>query len=148
MLEETGRVVAVDDQVVWISSSRTSSCMSCSASKGCGQKALAEYASRKSEDLRVENLAGVDVRVGDQVIIGIREGSFLKASLLLYTLPLLLLFVGGYLGTLQGDSELPAILGSAVGLAVGLLVARILGQRLGRDCQYQPILLKVIPQSS
>ncbi|GGO82453.1 hypothetical protein GCM10011348_23880 [Marinobacterium nitratireducens] len=148
MLEESGLVVAIDGRDIWITSSRTSSCMSCSASKGCGQKALAEYAGKKAEDLCIENTAGVDVRVGDRVVVGINEGAFLKASLLLYTLPLLLLFAGGYLGTLRSDSELPAILGAGIGLAAGLLIARTLGQRLGRSCRYRPELLKVISQGT
>lgn len=147
MLEEAGRVVAVDEHGIWVEANRTSSCMSCTASKGCGQKALAEYASRHSSDLQVGNPSGFEVQVGDQVTVGIREGSFLKASLLLYTLPLLLLFFGGYLGSLQGESELPAIVGSALGLLLGLVLARGIGQRLGRSCQYQPVLLKVIPRS-
>jgi len=147
MLEEAGRVVAVDELGIWVEANRTSSCQSCTASKGCGQKALVEYASRRSSDLRVENPSGLAVQVGDRVTVGIREGSFLKASLLIYTLPLLMLFFGGYLGSLQGESELPAIFGSSLGLLLGLLLVRSLGQRLGRSCQYQPVLLKVIPRS-
>lgn len=145
MLEENGQVVAVEPGGIWIESNRTSSCMSCSASKGCGQRALAEYASRRTEQLRVENPSELAVGVGDRVLIGIMEGSFLKASLLLYTLPLLLLFLGGYLGSLLSESEGPAIFGALTGLGGGLMLARMCGQRLSRSCRYQPILLKVLP---
>lgn len=144
MLEESGRVVAVENTFVWVESARMSSCESCSASKGCGQRALTEYASRNTEQLKVENPGDICVKVGDRVVVGIEEGSFLRASLLLYTLPLILMFLGGYLGSLSTLSEGPAIIGSIVGLATGLMAARIFGQRLGRQCQYQPVLLKVI----
>jgi sigma-E factor negative regulatory protein RseC len=144
MLEESGRVVAVDAQGVWVESDRTSSCQACSANKGCGQRALAEYAGRRTERLFIENPMGIPTAVGDRVTVGIEEDSFLRASLLLYTLPLLLLFLGGYLGSMYSETEVPAIIGSLCGLILGLLLARGLGQRLARGCRYQPVLIKVI----
>ncbi len=144
MLEESGRVVAVDSRGVWVESDRTGTCQACSASKGCGQRALAEYAARRSERLCIENPLGITATVGDLVTVGIAEDSFLRASLLLYTLPLLLLFLGGYLGSMYSETELPAILGSLCGLMIGLMVARGLGQRLAKSCRYQPILINVL----
>jgi sigma-E factor negative regulatory protein RseC len=144
MLEEVGHVVAVDAQGIWIESDRTGACQACSANKGCGQRALAEYASRRTERLCIDNPLGIAARVGDRVTVGIAQGSFLRASLLLYTLPLLLLFLGSYLGSMYGSTELPAILGSLAGLAFGLLIARYLGRRLALSSRYQPVLINVI----
>jgi sigma-E factor negative regulatory protein RseC len=76
--------------------------------------------------------------------VGIAQGSFLRASLLLYTLPLLLLFLGSYLGSMYGSTELPAIQGSLAGLAFGQLIARYLGRRLALSSRYQPVLINVI----
>ncbi|MBT8117314.1 MAG: SoxR reducing system RseC family protein, partial [Gammaproteobacteria bacterium] len=36
MLEETGRVVAIDGEYAWIESERTPSCGGCAARRGCG----------------------------------------------------------------------------------------------------------------
>lgn len=144
MLEEVGHVVAVDARGIWIESDRTGACQACSASKGCGQRALAEFASRRTERLCIDNPLGITALVGDRVTVGIAQGSFLRASLLLYTLPLLLLFLGGYLGSMYGSTELPAILGSLAGLALGLLFARYLGRRLALSSRYQPVLINVI----
>jgi sigma-E factor negative regulatory protein RseC len=144
MLQEEAVVVAVEAGSIWVESERTSTCQSCSASKGCGQRVLAEYASQRSERLLIENPLGLTAQVGDRVSVGIEEGSFLQASVLLYTLPLVLLFLGGYLGSFYGTSELPAVAGSFAGLAAGLLLARGVGQRLARSCRYQPILMNII----
>ncbi len=144
MLQEDAVVVAVDAEGIWVESDRTGSCQSCSASKGCGQRALAEYASKRSERLLIDNPHGLVARVGDRVSVGIEEGSFLQASVLLYTLPLVLLFLGGYLGSFYGASELPSVIGSFFGLAAGLLLVRGAGQRLARSCRYQPVLMNII----
>ncbi len=144
MLQEEAVVVAVESDGIWIESQRSGACQSCSASKGCGQRVLAEYASQRSERLLIDNPQGLVARVGDKVSIGIEEGSFLQASLLLYTLPLVLLFLGGYTGSFFGTSELPAVSGSFAGLMVGLLLARRAGQRLARSCRYQPVLMNII----
>ncbi|WP_020682201.1 SoxR reducing system RseC family protein [Marinobacterium rhizophilum] len=144
MMEEEAIVVAVDAGGIWVESDRTGACQSCSASKGCGQRALAEYASKRSERLLIDNPHGLVARVGDRVRVGIEEGSFLQASILLYTLPLVLLFLGGYLGSFYGTSELPSVVASFAGLAAGLWLARSAGQRLARSCRYQPVLMNII----
>ncbi|ANG64064.1 hypothetical protein A8C75_17355 [Marinobacterium aestuarii] len=144
MLQEDAVVVAVDGEGIWVESDRTGTCQSCSASKGCGQRVLAEYASKRSERLLIDNPHGLVARVGDRVSVGIEEGSFLQASVLLYTLPLVLLFLGGYLGSFYGVSELPSVIGSFFGLAAGLLLVRGAGQRLARSCRYQPVLMNII----
>lgn len=41
MLTETGRVIAIDDDGVWVETLKQSACHQCKARKGCGQKLLA-----------------------------------------------------------------------------------------------------------
>ena len=47
MLVETGRVVAVEEDSLWVETIRQSTCGSCAAQKGCGHGLLNRYADGK-----------------------------------------------------------------------------------------------------
>ncbi|MDL0430555.1 SoxR reducing system RseC family protein [Marinobacter sp. TBZ242] len=123
MITETGKVVAVSGDKVWVQTIRASACSSCSARHGCGQRALASVSAGRANQVLVANTLGA--RVGDEVTVAIDESALLGASLLVYALPLLLMVAGAVLGHhLSAGHEGAAMLGAAAGLAVGFLAAR------------------------
>ncbi len=89
MITETGKVVALVGDQVWVQTIRTSACQSCSARSGCGQRALAAVSGGRANQVLVDNSVGA--RVGDEVVIGLDEQSLLNASLIIYGLPLVLM---------------------------------------------------------
>ena len=142
MIEESGTVVALDGDHVWVQTIRQSTCGSCSARKGCGQGALARMTDGRSNQVRVRNACGASV--GDQVVLGIEESQLLRASLLVYALPLLALLTGALAGGGLGSGEdLPAIAGGAFGLAAGFLLLKVVSAGKGKSDQLQPLLLRV-----
>ena len=52
MIEEPGRVVAVEEGAVWVQTLRKSTCSSCSANAGCGQGLLDKLALARKERLK------------------------------------------------------------------------------------------------
>ena len=72
MLIETGRVVAVDAQGLWVETIRQSTCGSCAARSGCGHGLLNRMSDGRQGYIRV--LPGdqsiESVRINDQVLIG------------------------------------------------------------------------------
>jgi sigma-E factor negative regulatory protein RseC len=143
MIEEHASVVDVFADSVLIESSRSSACGQCQAKKSCGQKAISEWASSKMARLEIDNPDRILVKPGDNVIVGIDEGSFLKASALMYLLPLVLMIAFGGVAQSLAVSELIIIVLSFVGLLVGFLGAKLLSRQLERRCQYRPVLLRV-----
>ena len=73
----------------WVQTIRESACQSCSARHGCGQKALATLSGGQARQIRVIN--SLDARPGDQVTVAIEESALLRASLLVYAMPLVLM---------------------------------------------------------
>jgi len=146
MIEETGRVIRVDQNTVWVSSVRSNACESCSARKGCGQAVLAEAAS-KTVELELKRPQDMDIHCDDQVVVGIEESSFLQATLLVYLLPIGLLLIGGGVGHSLGG-ELGSISGAGIGFSLGLLCSKIFGNRIAPSCRYQPEILKVVSNRS
>ncbi|PXX90254.1 sigma E positive regulator RseC/MucC [Marinobacter vulgaris] len=140
MITETGRVVAVTGDRVWVQTIRTSACESCSARQGCGQRALAGVSGGRANQVLVANSLGA--RVGDEVTVAIDESALLGASLLVYALPLVLMVLGTVSGhQLSEGHDGAAMLGAAVGMAAGFMVARRIGSNPGRG--YEPRLVKV-----
>ncbi len=141
MIEEQGKVVAVDGDYAWINTMRESACQSCSASKGCGQKVLNSVTSGRASQVKVART--LDVNVGDLVLVGIAEEALLKASFLAYLLPLLLMIICA--GLAEAAFLLPdpivALVG-VLGLAVGLMLVKTLSFRLSCNPSYHPQLLR------
>jgi sigma-E factor negative regulatory protein RseC len=86
MLEETATVVKAINQDLWVRTDRQTICNGCAANKGCGISLIDKVFKNKPALLQVRN--DVFARVGDKVVVGIEENAFLRASLLVYFLPL------------------------------------------------------------
>jgi len=143
MIEEKAVVVGIADNSVLVEASRNSACGQCASKSGCGQSSVAQWAASKMVNISVENPQQLNVSIGDDVIVGINEQSFIKASLLLYLIPLLIMFVAGLLMTLLGFDEPVVILSSFTALLSGFYLIRIYTRRLAKDSAYQLTLLSV-----
>ena len=91
MIEEIGVISAIQEsgseQVVLIETQIKSTCGSCEAQSNCGTGAIAKVFARKRETLKFK--LNDSVKVGQKVSLGIPEESLLKASAIVYCLPLL-----------------------------------------------------------
>lgn len=144
MIEETGTIVKIEHQKIWIEMVKQSACASCSAQKGCGQSLLAKIGDGKRLLIQAENPDQLAASVDDRVVLGIEEKSFITASLIVYLLPIVSMFLLAVAFQLQGSSEPVVIAAAAVGLAAGFLLTRLLSNRLARSCSYRPVLLRII----
>lgn len=142
MIHETGTVISVSGEEAWVQTIRESACQSCKARHGCGQKALAGMTSGQSRQIRVANT--LDARPGDQVTVAIEESALLRASLLVYALPLLLMVIATALvGAVMPGRDGLAVVSALAGLGTGLLLARWYS---GRDSgHWQPVMGRLIP---
>jgi len=146
MLEETAQVVRIDGDEVWVETQRRSTCESCSAEKGCGTATLAKVLGKRRSLVRV--LSDQPLRVGDQVVIGIREQALVRGSLAVYAVPVLLLLLGGFVGELGAqhflwdNAELASVVLGVSGLTAGLFWLRRFTRRIEYDDNYQPLVLR------
>lgn len=147
MIEETSRVIAVKHGQAFVSALRQSSCGHCSARAGCGTSVLSRYVGRRSMEMWVDDPIGVEVN--DEVVIQMHEGGLLKASFLLYLLPLLLFIGFAMLGehfsqNLRLDSEWLIIGFSLFGLLTAYAWLRRFEQKIIHDNQLRPVIIKRI----
>ncbi|MBS98387.1 MAG: hypothetical protein CMI01_06885 [Oceanospirillaceae bacterium] len=143
MIEEVVQVSRVEGGDIWVEASRQSACGSCSSKKSCGQGALSDWMSGSSVELTVLNPTGLLPKVGERVVVGLEEGSLIRASLLVYLLPLVTLVLFAVIARGLGSSENIQILAGLIGLAAGFVGAKTLGSRASDTGCYQPILLRL-----
>lgn len=143
MLEERGRVVAIESGAIWVETIQRSGCHSCSARAGCGTGLLGDYFSSASRiRVALNSWDPEDISLNDTAVIGIGENTLAGSALLIYLLPLAALV----LAALAGDAvagEAGAIAGGAAGLLCGAALVRRHSHRHAADPAYAPMLLRV-----
>jgi sigma-E factor negative regulatory protein RseC len=149
MMTETGRVVALDDDAVWVETIRLGTCGSCAARSGCGHGLLASMGRSASVVRALRTSANSPaIALHDEVRISIPERSFLRGVALLYLMPLLCLVAGALLvsGALAGEAltqaqmDLRVTVGALLGLASGLGLLWLWGRRHANDPALQPVV--------
>ena len=139
MIEETGRVVAVEEGAVWVETIRKSSCQSCAAKSGCGQSALSKLG-RQNVHIRAGTTQ--HYAVGDEVIIGVPEAVVVTSSLLAYLMPLVLaLCLAIPVDSLTHADGWTALAGMS-GLGLGFVFLRWHFKRNQHDQRYEPRVLR------
>lgn len=146
MLIETGRVVAVEEDSVWVETIRRTTCGTCAAQKGCGHGLINSMSSGRRSLIRV--LPGdVDItqcRVDDEVSLSIPEEVILRGSFIVYMLPVAFMLVGTILGSeVSSSTDIGSAVGAVAGLFAGLATVKWHAQRHRDDDTLQPTLVAV-----
>ncbi len=142
MIEETALVIRSGPGYAEVRPGKRSACGSCSAKGGCGTALVAGLLGRRRNNtLRLADPLGT--RPGERVVLGIDEAAMVRASLLLYGLPLVTLLAGMIAGqSLAGEAG--AFVGGGSAFAATLLGLRLRG--VGRFAR--PVILRRDPAAS
>lgn len=146
-VEGIARVVRVTDDQLWLEPEQTTSCGHCASSASCGIETreaagIGTVTSRLQERRFVVDNPGAGYREGDRLVVGVSEGSLLKASLTAYGLPLLFALTAGSLTQAAYGEDLTTIFGMAGGLLLGLVAARFNARRLAARGDLVPYILR------
>lgn len=145
MIEENAIVISVEGNDAWVETRRQSSCSACSANKGCGTSVLSNVLGKRSSQVRVLNT--LDVKPGEEVVIGIEEESLVRGSIAVYLVPLISMFLFALLAEWYAGNgnDLAAVTGAILGFVIGLFWLRKFSRKIYRDKRYQPVILRKIP---
>lgn len=128
MIEASAIVVAVEgDRARVRVSDRPGGCGRCDEPGGCRSAKLAYALGAPKEEFVLPNAVGA--RVGDRVVILMRDGSALRGALLSYGLGACLLLAGAALGhviAVPGQEDGFALSGGMIGLLLTLGINRLL----------------------
>ncbi|MGZ5624797.1 MAG: SoxR reducing system RseC family protein [Methylobacter sp.] len=90
MIEELAVVVKIENRQVWVESGQNSACGGCLQKASCSTNAIGSVLKKKSVPVDCD----IELKTGDEVMVAIDENLLLRASLLLYLVPLIALFTG------------------------------------------------------
>jgi sigma-E factor negative regulatory protein RseC len=144
---ETGRVVAIEADAVWVETIRRSACGGCAAQKGCGQALLNRGSDKRSGRIRVlpGALPASQLSIDDEVVIDIADDTILRGSLVAYGIPLSAMVTGAIAAVqwLPGNQDMVAVFGACAGLLLGFALVRLHGVRHRGDPAFEPVLCGV-----
>lgn len=140
MIEERGRVVAIEKDAVWVETVRVTACQSCAASKGCGHAVIDK--NKAGSRARVRAINALPLTIDQSVVLGLPEGALLKGAAVVYLMPLVLLFIGALLGDMTSPNG--SAIGGVIGLLFGFLLNRWYSQQHKQDPELQPRVLRAL----
>ena len=127
MIEQQGQVIAVSGDLASVRLGGSAGCSACDEGRGCGAGIFGRLLRRKPAVLDLEN--PIDVRVGQAVIVGLPEATFLRLVFRVYLLPLLAGLAGAafghYLSIQAGAGPVftdgSALMGGVMAAAIAIL---------------------------
>ena len=144
MIEHVAHVHAIDQTTVWLDTIRLSTCNSCSMKSGCGQRLMNQATDCKRSRIELPLPQDMALKVGDEVVLGIPQKAFIKASLLTFAMPLMIMLAFASLAQWGALSEPAAVVAALLGLGLGLLLLRWYSQSdaVLSSNQWQPMILR------
>jgi len=131
MIEEEAVVIKASKERVTLEVVRTKPCGLCGQVRGCGNSIWGKIFSHQSGHIETRN--DLNAKLGDIVILGIDETLMLKSSLMLYGVPLLLMFLGMLLANSFAKEmvELYTLIGAVTGLFLGIvMIKRFINEKM------------------
>jgi len=139
MIEERAIVTGLDGDLAVIQMLRHSACNHCELNSGCGTGAIGRLLGHRSKPLTIRNKS--NLRPGDRILLGMPDRAFLKASLLIYGLPLVGLIGGGLVAQWAfAGSEIHVFIFSVAGFIAGLSFSSLIAKNYFSQQFYPKIL--------
>lgn len=135
-MKERGEVIALQEDVVTLKVIKKPECSGC---KACffGQ-------GENSSTIKAKNT--VEAKVGEHVYFTVQKDNKLKASLIVYILPILFMGLGVLIGALAFKKEAFIVLSAAVGLAIGFLALFLVDKCIAKSKNFQIELVGIVPE--
>ena len=142
MILETGRVVAVEPQGLWVETIQRSACGSCQAQKGCGHTALAKLgASASCLWVLLDGRDSNQYRVGREVKIGVPEDLIVKGAMFVYMVPLITMMTATFIAHCNLLTDGLTAFCALLGLLAGAAIVRVGTYLIRFDNRLQPVLI-------
>lgn len=140
-MRETGMIVNIENGLAKVQIKRHTACGDCGACQIGHEKLVMETFAKNP----------VSAKIGDQVEIETETTNILKASLIIYTFPLIMFIIGSLLGyTLANNFDIYKwnnYIGFGVGILFTLISYMIIKKnekRFIKDKAFQPIICKIV----
>jgi sigma-E factor negative regulatory protein RseC len=131
----------------WVKTMRSSACKSCSSRHSCSSD-------HNDKEMEVEAINSAGAKVGDRIVLSIQTSSLLKATFLIYIIPILAMLVGALLGqklAFDNGSQDPSgysALMAFLFLGLAALFVKLIGKSMSVKKEYTPTIVRIVAHSS
>lgn len=131
MIREPGQIIELDGHRVLVAINPTKGCSACSQKTGCGTGLLERWLNpAKQLWINTDSDTLASLKPGDMIELGVEEGAFVRNTLVLYMIPLLIfLLATGIAHWLWGETA--SVFAGLSGLLAGGFLVRYLVGTLG-----------------
>lgn len=125
---------------VWLHVQRQQGCHNCDLSEGCGTGSLGKLMGHRNTEWVFTNY--LNLKSGDRVVLGIPDKSYLLGTVLIYLMPLFMLFICAAIAEYFWHTEWITVVLSLSGLSSGILIS----SRLARVKYSDTLQAKILRQ--
>ena len=146
MATEEGVVTKIESATTaWVKTTKSGACKSCSARSSC-------HSLGGGEEMEVEAINKAGAQIGQKVVLGFDTSPLLKATFLLYMLPILTMMIGAFIGqqlapNLNLDTSFLSAVFGFLFFGLTLVFVRSKGNKMATKDEYRPKIIRVINQS-
>ena len=141
--EEKATVSKIDGDFAFLEAQYNGSCENCTSKTGCGQ-VNSIFKFKTKNKLKIKIHSTLNLKVDDEVIVALPTDKLLKATIMMYLSPLILLFTFSLFAKLM-FSETASILMGVFGLLLGLFLVNHYARNQSVAKEFEPkIVRKVI----
>ncbi len=141
MIEEEGIVVEADGELAKVSIVSKSACDNCSASSVC----------HPGEQDYMEAANPLGAKKGQKVKVVVAPQAYLKASIILYGIPMTVFIAAAILGKNLGlrygteaNSDLWAFIAGVASMLVSFIFIRMYNNKVEKTPQYKPVIVEIL----
>lgn len=143
MMQTRAIVIRLEGQDALVEAIQGGGCGSCDSEKGCGSGKLSQLFSGGVRRFRVRNVG--NAQVGSLVHVSMPDGMLLNSALLMYILPLLLLFICALLAAqmapVASSVDTYSAAGALAGLIFGFVLVKLISVRRKLFSVAQPVIM-------
>jgi len=140
---EHGIVIKLGTDTAWVRATKSSACEGCASKDSC---------TAVGEDMEVEALNVAGAGVGDRIVLSFATSPLLKATFLIYVVPILCMIIGAVIGLqLAPAVGMDPSAGSAVSgflfFFVSVIFIKFRANKMAEKEEYRPKITRILKHS-
>lgn len=144
MATEKGIVIKVDSTTAWVTTTKTSACEGCTSRSSCSVLG-------GGKEMEVEAINNAGAKVGQMVVLSFDTSPLLKATFLLYVVPILFLMVGAVIGDTMAplfnfDVSTFSLITGLLFFGLAIIFVKSKGNKLAKKDKYRPKVIRILSQ--
>ena len=142
MATEEGIVIKVESRTAWVTTTKTSACEACAAKSSCTVLG-------GGKEMEVEAINDAGAQVGQKVVLYFETSPLLKATFMLYVLPILFLLAGAIIGDKSGpyfnmDASTCSVIVGLIFFGISIKLVKSKGNKLAKKDAYRPKVIRIL----